>query len=71
MPAPLGQQSQLVNPPNTDYVTILVQVLFISLPAPLVGVRMYTRRYVSGKLWWDDCKSSNVTRHHSCILTAA
>ncbi|MCJ1460422.1 hypothetical protein MMC28_010804 [Mycoblastus sanguinarius] len=54
MPAPPGQHSDLINPPSQKYPTIVCLVLAISLSAPFVGVRIYTRHYITRKLWWDD-----------------
>ena len=56
MPAPARHHSQLISPPQHTYSTIICLVLAIVLSAPVVGVRMYTRQYISRKLWWDDCR---------------
>ena len=61
MPAPPGQHSQLVNPPQQTLPTILLLVFAIALSAPFVALRMYTRRYITRKLWWDDCKYLTLT----------
>ncbi|KAL8800035.1 MAG: hypothetical protein Q9200_007372 [Gallowayella weberi] len=52
--APPGLKSNLVNPPSKDGVFIICCVLAIVLSTPWVLVRIYTRRRVSAKLWWDD-----------------
>ncbi|KAI4249798.1 MAG: hypothetical protein L6R40_000587 [Gallowayella cf. fulva] len=52
--APPGHQSNLVNPPSKDGIFIACCVLVIVLSTPWVLVRLYTRRWISAKLWWDD-----------------
>ncbi|KAL6712882.1 hypothetical protein ACLMJK_009594 [Lecanora helva] len=52
--APPGLHSNLVDPPHQTLPTILGLILFIMVSAPFVALRMYTRRYITRKLWWDD-----------------
>ena len=63
LPAPPGHHSQLIDPPRQTLPTILCLTLAIVLSAFFVALRMYTRRYISRKLWWDDC-TSEVLAHH-------
>ena len=55
LPAPPGHHSQLLHPPRKTMPTILCLTLAIVLSAFFVALRMYTRRFISRKLWWDDC----------------
>ncbi|KAI9654364.1 MAG: hypothetical protein M1821_006680 [Bathelium mastoideum] len=54
MPAPPGDESQLVDPPFYGWVEILCLVIAIAFSAPFVGIRLYTRRRVNREFWWDD-----------------
>ncbi|KAI4217793.1 MAG: hypothetical protein LQ349_009023 [Xanthoria aureola] len=52
--APLGQYSNLVDPPNVDSTIIACTVLLLVLSTPLVALRLYTRIKIKPKPWWDD-----------------
>ncbi|KAL8676919.1 MAG: hypothetical protein Q9224_007240, partial [Gallowayella concinna] len=58
--APPGHKSNLLHPPSKDRVFIACCVLVIVLSTPWVLVRIYTRRRISAKLWWDDCEIAPV-----------
>ena len=52
---PLGVTSNLINPPSKGYITIIVFVAYLGVSTPLVCLRMYVRRFINRKVWWDDC----------------
>lgn len=54
--APHGVTSNLINPPSEGDVTIIVMVVFLVCTTPFVLIRMYTRRFITRRMWWDDCK---------------
>lgn len=55
--APPGLTSNLINPPNKGYITIIVVVAYLGVTTPLLCLRMYVRRFINRKVWWDDCTS--------------
>ena len=55
MKAPSGLESNLINPPSTHYSSIIICVLVTVLSTPFVIVRLYTRKFVTHQIWWDDC----------------
>lgn len=54
MEAPPGLHSNLIDPPSSAYSTIIICVLIIVLPTPFVVLRLYTRKFISRQVWWDD-----------------
>ena len=58
MEAPSGFHSNLINPPSTNYSTIIICVLVIVLSTPFVIARLYTRKFITHQVWWDDCTYS-------------
>ena len=70
MEAPPGLQSNLIDPPSTDYSTIIICVLVIVLSTPFVMVRLYTRKFITREVWWDDCAYPLHTVRYvsNCIL---
>ena len=54
--APDGVTPDFINPPSLETPLIVVVVLFVAISSFFVAMRLYTRHFVSGKLWWDDCK---------------
>lgn len=59
MEAPPGLHSNLIDPPSSAYSTIIICVLIIVLPTPFVVLRLYTRKFISRQVWWDDCSYSH------------
>ena len=59
--APPGLHSNLVDPPSTSYSTIIICVLIIVLSTPFVLLRLYTRKFITRHVWWDDCQCSHRT----------
>ncbi|MCJ1263282.1 hypothetical protein MMC22_003152 [Lobaria immixta] len=55
--APPGLISNLIDPPSSAYITITCLVIFLSLTTPIVFIRIYTRRFINQRLWWDDYTS--------------
>ena len=55
---PPGVKSNLVNPSSHGYVTVIVFVVFLGVSTPLLCLRMYVRRYINRRVWWDDCTLS-------------
>jgi hypothetical protein len=55
MKPPDGLEPNFTNPHSTGWVTIVVVSLIIALSTPMVALRMYARKIISNKLWWDDC----------------
>lgn len=51
---PAGQQSNFVDPPSKRGLIIAVAVLAITLSTSFLCLRLYTRRFINRKLWWDD-----------------
>lgn len=54
MVPPTGQQPNFTDPPTKAWICVLVVVLALSLSTPFVATRMYTRKVINDKLWWDD-----------------
>ena len=66
MEAPPGLHSNLIDPPSTDYSTIIICVLVIVLSTPFVMLRLYTRKFITREVWWDDCANPpHAVRHLS------
>jgi hypothetical protein len=55
MKPPDGLQSNFTNPHSSGWVTVVIVALIIALSTPMVALRMYTRKIITNKLWWDDC----------------
>lgn len=55
-PPPPGLHSNLINPPSSTDISLVVLVLCIALTTPLVLLRIYTRAFMERKVWWDDGK---------------
>lgn len=55
MEAPPGVHSDLIDPPSTAYSTIIILVLVIIISTPFVVLRLYTRKFITRQVWWDDC----------------
>lgn len=53
--APDGVTPDFINPPSLETLIVVV-VLFLAISSFFVAMRLYTRQFVLGKLWWDDCK---------------
>lgn len=54
MEAPPGLHFNLIDPKSTDYSTFIIYVLVIVLSTPFVVVRLYTRKFITRLVWWDD-----------------
>ncbi|MCJ1371597.1 hypothetical protein MMC20_002816 [Loxospora ochrophaea] len=52
---PPGMVSNLKDPSSQGYVTITVLVIVMCITTPFVLLRMWTRKFINQKLWWDDC----------------
>ena len=55
MKPPGGVEPNFIDPPTQQRLIIAVAVLAISLSTIFVSLRVYTRRFVNRRLWWDDC----------------
>lgn len=55
-PPPPGVTSNFENPVSLAKPLIVVNVLFIALMTLIVFLRIYTKHFIVGQLWWDDCK---------------
>lgn len=55
---PPGVTSNLINPPSRGYITLIVFVTYLGVTTPMVCLRMYVRRFINRKVWWDDCMFS-------------
>ncbi|KAL8765465.1 MAG: hypothetical protein Q9194_006559 [Teloschistes cf. exilis] len=51
---PNGQRSNFVNPPSQRGLILAVATLAITFSTFFVIIRIYTRHFVTRKLWWDD-----------------
>ena len=64
---PPGQQPHFVNPPNDNAPFIAWLAIYIVVSTPLVGMRVYTREFVTRQLWWDDCTFSELLLMTLCL----
>lgn len=55
-PPPPGVTPNFKNPVSLAMPLIVVNVVFISLMAIFVVLRIYTKHFIVCKLWWDDCR---------------
>ena len=56
VPPPRGEHSQFVDPPTNDVGFIVMYIVFVVVSTPLIIIRMYTREFITRRVWWDDCK---------------
>ncbi len=66
---PSGARSNFVDPPSQKGLIVAVAVLAIILSTLFVCLRIYTRRFINRRLWWDDCWSSLDKHHPICYQT--
>lgn len=62
MKPPRGQTSNFVDPPSQSYVIIVSSVFFLVITTPFLILRIYTRKFINRRLWWDDCKLFSCNR---------
>lgn len=65
-PPPDGVVSNFSDPPSQKKPIFIVNGVFIPLMVISVAIRIYTRKYISGSLGWDDCMCSVV--HYLLVL---
>jgi hypothetical protein len=65
MEPPDGVQPNFTNPHSSGWVTIVIVALIIALSTPMVALRMYARKIISNRLWWDDCSFGLDPSHQS------
>lgn len=53
---PKGVTPNLIDPSSQGYVCIIAMVIYLVVTTPFVMIRMYTRRFINRRVWWDDCK---------------
>lgn len=53
---PPGVRSNFVDPPTHNGLIITVAVLAVAFSTFFMCLRIYTRRFINHKLWWDDCQ---------------
>lgn len=58
-PPPDGVVSNFSHPASQERTLTVVNAIFVPLMVCAVAIRIYTRRFLSGSLGWDDCKVSN------------
>jgi hypothetical protein len=57
LPAPPGITPNFHNPENRAYQVIIVSVIWPVIALTFLLLRLYTKRYIIGKLHLDDCES--------------
>ena len=55
---PKGVTPNLIDPASQGYICIIVMIVYLVVTTPFVVIRVYTRRYINKRVWWDDCKLS-------------
>lgn len=63
MRPPPGVVPNFVDPENHLKETIISHIIVLIFVTLFVGLRVYTRRFITRQLSWDDCKA----RHVKCL----
>ena len=56
MKPPEGLLPNFVDPPTQDRSNIILHTICLILVTIFLGIRLYTRHFISHWLSWDDCK---------------
>ena len=58
LPPPPGDSANFVDPPTRTKSTIALHTVYLTVVTFCVVLRIYTRRFISHSLGWDDCETS-------------